>query len=441
MNTTHTTETQFTKLIQFRQAAYQCLGKARDAQFELADAVMLTPAARSFAELTLSPIFRRRWSSGYEAIEDGSPDREGLMRLYAAQIPPLPRPLLAGDHTAWPRLSAPTLRDRTIEHHPTKVKGNKPITIGQGYSTLVWLPPDEEKGSWALPCLHERICSTEAAIDKGISQLRRVTQGLLARPISLWDSEYGNAVFVNGSADIPADKIIRLRSNICLWGPPRPYSGRGRRPIHGAKFKLKDPATWGQPAQVLEVEDAQLGRVRVSLWRDLHFRQSAQHRMIIVRIERLDARGTRRDPKELWLAWVGEEPPPLEEWWRLYLRRFGEEHWYRFAKQRLYWTLPRFSTPERAERWSDLIPLISWQLWLARPVAADKPRPWQKPQSNLTPGRVCQGMGGVLAAISTPAQAPKPRGKSPGWPKGRPRSRRQRYPVVKKGSKRRKSAS
>jgi hypothetical protein len=182
-----------------------------------------------------------------------------------------------------------------------------------------------------------------------------------------------------------------------------PTQGRGRRPIHGAKFKLKNPATWGQPVQVLEVEDAQLGRGRISLWRDLHFRQSAQHRMIVVRIERLDARGTRRDPKELWLAWVGEEPPPLEEWWRLYLRRFGEEHWYRFAKQRLYWTLPRFSTPERAERWSDLIPMITWQLWLARQITADKPRPWQKPQSNLTPGRVCQGIGGVLAAISTPA--------------------------------------
>jgi hypothetical protein len=71
-----------------------------------------------------------RGNSPFEAIEDGNPDREGLMRLYIAQIPPLPRPLLAGDHTAWSRLSAPMLRDRTIEHHPTKVKGNKPITIG-----------------------------------------------------------------------------------------------------------------------------------------------------------------------------------------------------------------------------------------------------------------------------------------------------------------------
>jgi hypothetical protein len=224
-----------------------------------------------------------------------------------------------------------------------------------------------------LPRLHERI-SAETPIDKGISQLRRVTQALPVRPISSWDSEYGNATFVNGSADVPADKVIRLRPNICLWGPPPPYSGRGRRPVHGAKFKLKDPTTWGEPVQVL-VEDVQLGRIRVSVWRALHFRKSAQHWMIVARIERLDARGTRRDPKELWLAWVGEGPRPLEEWCHLYLRRSGLEHWYRFAKQRLHWTLPRFGTPEQAERWSDLMPLITWELWLARQIVADNPLP------------------------------------------------------------------
>jgi hypothetical protein len=87
------------------------------------------------------------------------------------------------------------------------------------------------------------------------------------------------------------------------------------------------------------------------------------------------------------------------------------------------------------------MPLITWELWLARSIVADKPLPWHKPQVNLTPGRVCQGMGGVLATIRTPAQAPKARGKSPGWPTGRPRKRRERYPVVKKGHKQRKKAA
>jgi hypothetical protein len=53
------------KLVAFRQAAYDVLGPARDALFELGDAVLLTPRVNSFAELSLSPIFRRRWPSVY----------------------------------------------------------------------------------------------------------------------------------------------------------------------------------------------------------------------------------------------------------------------------------------------------------------------------------------------------------------------------------------
>lgn len=62
------------------------------------------------------------------------------------------------------------------------------------------------------------------------------------------------------------------------------------------------------------------------------------------------------------------------------------------------------------------MPLITWELWLAREVVADNPLPWQKSMPYLTPGRVAQSMGGVLAAIGTPAVPPKPRGKSPRWP-------------------------
>jgi len=137
------------RLSAFRQTAYERLGTAKDALFELMDAVLLTPSANSFAELSLSPVFRRQWPSVYEALQDGRPDRDGLLKLYADEIRGEDRPLLVGDHTAWPRLSAPTLRDRTIEHHPTPIWGNKPITIGQGYSTVAFLP--DEKRSWVLP--------------------------------------------------------------------------------------------------------------------------------------------------------------------------------------------------------------------------------------------------------------------------------------------------
>lgn len=82
------------------------------------------------------------------------------------------------------------------------------------------------------------------------------------------------------------------------------------------------------------------------------------------------------------------------------------------------------------------MPMMTWELWLARDIVADRPLPWQKLTADkLPPGRVAQAMGGVIAAIGTPAQPPKPRGKSLGWPTGESRQRKIHYPVVKKGTK------
>lgn len=76
------------------------------------------------------------------------------MKLCIEQVGSEERPLLAGDHTAWPRAYARTLKDRTIEHQPTQIAGNKPIVVGHGFSTMAWIP--EAQGSWALPLRHER---------------------------------------------------------------------------------------------------------------------------------------------------------------------------------------------------------------------------------------------------------------------------------------------
>lgn len=97
------------------------------------------------------------------------------------------------------------------------------------------------------------------------------------------------------------------------------------------------------------------------------------------------------------------------------------------------------------------MPMITWQLWLARNLAKDRPLAWQKSLSNLTPGRVAQSIGGVLIAIGepvavdgfpgisklvnpkdSPANPPKPRGKPPGWEKGKLRRRKNPCPFVKK---------
>ncbi len=417
----------FNKLIEFRQAVIGLMGNAQDALFELGDAILQMPHSHSLAELSLAPNFRRQWSSTYEALQDGRPNRLGLMQLYLRQFQSQGRLILAGDHTAWTRLWAESVPERSYQHQPSAIPGRKPITIGHGYSTLAVIP--EQSGSWALPLLHERI-PAQKPIVKGGDQLRQVCQQLTVRPISLWDSEYASANFLKATRDIPADKIIRLRTNLDLEKPtPKPYGGRGPHPTHGEKFKLKDPQTWGTPDQLLERDDPDFGQVTLRFWQGLRFRQALDCPMRVVLIERQQAPGTRRKPRLVWLAWVGQEP--VQDWWRLYARRYPIDHWYRFAKNRLHWTLPMLATLPQAERWSDLMPLLTWELWLARPVVEDNPLRWQKPLACLSPGRVCQSMLSLFIEIGTPALAPKRRGNSPGWPLGKPRQRRERFALVR----------
>lgn len=213
-------------LKQFRNDIYRRLGNGRDALFDLMDAVLTTRSISSFAELSLSPVFRREWPSLYAGLQDGHPPRQNLMRECAKQIPESELTVLAGDHTALPRLHAKTLQDRTYEHQPSVISGVKPITIGQGYSTITWVP--EEQGSWALPLLHERISSLENPIQKVATQLGQVCAHIPGRILFLGDGEYGSAPFLKQTADLDCDKVLRLRPNRVLYHAPDPYQGFGR---------------------------------------------------------------------------------------------------------------------------------------------------------------------------------------------------------------------
>lgn len=434
-----------TKLLQlhhFRQTLYDQLGPARDALFELCDAVLTTPKPPSFAHLSLSPLFRRQWPSLYEALQDGRLDRRALMDLLLEHMPTsaLERPLLIGDHTAWPRLAARTLKERSFTHHADRqstLADGLPITAGFAFSTLALLP--EPGTRWVLPLLHQRIKPDQTAQQVAARQLKSLVEALgqrgLGRALALFDSQYGCAPFLKATSEIAVDLLFRLRSNRVLWGVPPAYKGLGAPCIHGVRFQLNAEETWPEPDEVILVEDQRLGRVEIRRWSRWHMRKASTREMTVLRVCCLD----KLKKKAMWLGFVGQQEPPLCELWRLYLRRFAIEHWYRFAKQRLHWTLPRFSTPEQHERWSDLLPILTMQVYLARSVMIDHLLPWQKPQpvAQRTPGRVCQGMASLIAVVGTPVCAPKRRGKSPGWQPGRERSRRARHAIMKKGRKRR----
>jgi hypothetical protein len=260
--------TSLKELEHFRKQAYLWLGNGRDALFDLMDAVLCTRSLSSFAELSLSPVFRRQWPSLYEGLQDGRPNCEALMAQYISQISESEPVILVGDHTAWSRPHAKTLRERTYEHQAQSLSGCKPVTLGHGYSTLAWVPTAQQ--CWALPLRHERITSFETPLQKAATQLRRGCEHLKRPVLFIADSEYGSASFLRHSAAIRCAKLLRLRPNRVLYRSAAPYQGRGRPPQHGAKFALKDADTWSSPQADVFIDDLKLGALRLRRWSALH---------------------------------------------------------------------------------------------------------------------------------------------------------------------------
>jgi hypothetical protein len=139
--------------------------------------------------------------------------------------------------------------------------------------------------------------------------------------------------------------------------------------------------------------------------------------------------------KTLWLWHAGPTVLAPDEIWRAYLARFDEEHTFRFGKGVLGLIAAKLRTPEQIDRWVRLVMAAFAQLALARDMATDLRRPWEKaPQSPrpLTPGRVRRGFRNIHPLLGTPAPVPKPTGAGPGRPKGSRSGPAQRHPVVRK---------
>lgn len=82
------------------------------------------------------------------------------------------------------------------------------------------------------------------------------------------------------------------------------------------------------------------------------------------------------------------------------------------------------------------MPLMTWQLWLAKDLVEEHHLPWQSRMKNLTPGRVAPSRFSLLVEIGSPTTVPKTHEKSPGWKKGQKRLLKKTYPIAKKGQSR-----
>ncbi len=431
----------------FRQEAFGCLGRRRDALFELVDSLLAAESMPSLPHLSLVPVHRRGWGSAYAALAVGEVHTDRVAALLAGQAPRVAAPVFAVDASTWPRCDAECSPGRGFYYSPTRHSAGQPIVAGWCYSWIAQL--GFERDSWTAPVDASRV---PAGADLGrvtAAQVRalagRLDPGEVV-PLFVFDAGYDPIALSVDLGDLPVELLVRIRCDRVFYAAPDLISRRvGRPPRHGARFACADPSSWPAADQTLETDDEQYGRVQVACWGGLHPKLGRHGRwndheqppivtgtLIRVQVEHLP-RPT-RSVKTLWLWWAGPGRPDLDLCWRAYIRRFDLEHTFRFCKQALNWTTPQVRTPQQADRWTWLVLLAYTQLRLARAILSDARLPWERPlpTHRLTPTRIRRGFPQLLPTLGTPASPPKPCGRSPGRPLGSRRGPAPRQPVIKK---------
>jgi hypothetical protein len=236
-------------------------------------------------------------------------------------------------------------------------------------------------------------------------------------------------------AGLPVELLGRLRSDrvLQLPAPPRPPGAIGRPRKHGGELALADPATWPAPQVTTTTATTRYGTAQASAWHRVHPRLTHRSAWLdhdgdlpviegtLIRLQ-VDHLPGDRNPKPVWLwsSAAGALPAGVDKLWQAFLRRFDLEHTFRFFKQTLGWTAPRIRDPEAADQWTWIIIAAHTQLRLARLLAADLRRPWERPAppGRLTPARVRRGFRNIRAKAAQPAGAPKPGKPGPGRPPG-----------------------
>ncbi|WSL95626.1 transposase [Streptomyces sp. NBC_01718] len=210
--------------------------------------------------------------------------------------------------------------------------------------------------------------------------------------------------------DLPVELVGRVRSDrvMRLPKPPRMHGVNGRPPKHGPEFRFTKPETWPEPVITTVTDTTNYGKAETQVHPRLTHRSSwLDHDGELLLVEgtlmrlKVEYLSKERDapPVWLWSSKTGATPDDVDRFWQAFLRRFDLEHTFCFAKQTLGWITPKLRTLEAADRWTWILIVAHTQLQLARPLAADLRRPWEKPTTSCSrpPGSLQ-----VLWALGTP---------------------------------------
>ena len=451
------------ELDRFRWEFYAACTARADVLFELTDAVLCADGpVRSLVELSLVAEHRRGHGAMYDALACGALEPARLRRALTGL--PLPRAadgrlVLAVDVSPWLRSDAPTSPDRLFCHVHGRGKGNAQMIPGWPYSFVAAL--ESGRSSWTALLDVVRLGPDDDATAATAVQLRALVERLTAAgqwqagdpPIVIVaDAGYDITRLAHVLSDLPVELLGRIRSDRVLRGPRtlRPARNTGRPPRHGPDFALSDSGTWWAPTHTTTTDTRRYGRAVATAWDGLYPRLThrgvwAEHpgelpilagTLLRLQVEYLPGEHAPK-PVWLWSSVTGASADDIDRWWQSFLRRFDLEHTFRLFKQTLGWTAPKIRTPAAADRWTWLLVAAYTQLRLARPLAADLRRPWEKPAEPgwLTPARVRRGFRHLRAKTSRPTSAPKPSRPGPGRPPGsRNRHRAIRHDVGKRAA-------
>jgi hypothetical protein len=431
----------FSRLRPFRQQAYQLFQHRRDAFFELMDAVIQTPAARSFAELSLAPAYTRKWHSVYKALAEVSYDQDELEELCIAEIPTDQVAHFAIDVMMIRRMHSPTLKARRYGHGAKREVGGRGVIIGLPYSIVAWAT---QRGSSFTPAVNlRRLHPEQKAVAVAVEQvlwLGFYTPSWLDWRAAL-DGAYGTREFFAPLQDKAVQVVARTRKDRVFYrrADPVAYAGRGRRAVFGEAFRCKDADTWGAAAEEERFTDERHGLVELQLWRGLGLRRKGKFVEVEVIRSQIHAESKKPPAAHWYIAYNGklEQAVRLRDWYETISHRWGIEPANRFRKERLYAELPKVREAESSDHWLMGVQLLEWQLYLARREVQQKSLPWQREQAaeKLTPNRVLQSLPMHYSQVGTPVGEVRERGKSLGWEVGRKRSRPAQYKLVAKSRK------
>ncbi len=418
----------------FRHEVSGCFDRARDALFNVLDALSTEDRAQSFPELSLSPYFERRWPSLYEALEDGRIDQKRLQKVFVRYLPQASAGQalrIAVDTSGIARPKAVTSADRSPQQVHNLPKCEKAVTDGWQFSTVVVLP--EPPSSWTFILDQQRVTTQTTAAQVAYAQLEQVVPSLPHNTIAIMDRGYDAAWLWCKCSGLPLKGVqIRLKGNRCFYRPAPPPTGkRGAPRKRGDKLQPNDETTHAKPDGNWEGPDRSQRTVHVTWWQHLHLKDAAWLELTVMRVTRPSASNTKRDPRVSWFVWIGDQDADIPPIALGYIHRFSQEHGYRFDKQSLLWNTPRVRTPEQFQRWSHLVAITHNLLVLARDVVGAQLHPWENTHRVPTPQQVRRGMSKLLPQLGTPARPPQPRGKSPGRKKGAKVPKAKRFSVVR----------